>query len=154
MLNELIFFLRYFPENMTFVIGDYEFSGIRHRHSNNFPWIGRKAHQQYMDALGEQETIEAYREFLHWNREWTLEKIHIRFSWALVFLVISYALVIPTLIILALQALLPATVFLLVSIGSYIIHLLLRRRAAKLHFQMNFVRMLIESVMDNNSDIL
>ena len=151
MLNELIFFLRYFPENLNFVIGDFELSGLRHRHSSKFPWTGRKSRQQYMDALGERETNEAFREFLYWNREWTLEKIHIRFTWALVFQVISYVLLIPVLVILALQVLLPAVVFLMISIGSYIMHLLLRRKVAKLHFQMNFVRMLLESVMEQGN---
>ena len=152
MLNELLLFLRYFPENMTFEIGDFALSGIRYRHSNNFPWKGRKSHDQYMAALGEKETIEAYREFLRWNRAWTLEKIHIRFSWALVFLVISYVLFIPIIFILALQVLLPAAVFLVISFGSYITHLLLCKKAAELHFEMIFVRMLIESVMESITD--
>ena len=152
MLNELIFFLRYFPENMTFVIGDFELTGLRHRHSSKFPWTGRKSRQQYMDALGAQETYDAYREFLYWNREWTLEKIHIRFTWALVLQIIACVLFIPVIVILALQTLLPATVFLAISIGSYSMHLLLLRKVAKLHFQMNFVRMLIESVMDQGNE--
>ncbi|MCF8225990.1 MAG: hypothetical protein K9J30_08935 [Bacteroidales bacterium] len=152
MLNELIFFLRYFPENIIFVIGDFEFNGLRHRHSRKFQWTGRKSRQQYMDALGERETNEAYREFLYWNREWTLESIHIRFSWALVFQVIACMLLIPVIIILAMQALLPAAVFLMISIGSYSMYLLLRRKVAKLHFQMNFVRMLIESVMEQGNE--
>lgn len=148
MLNELIFFLQNFPENMIFRIGEFEFSGTRYRHSDRFPWKGRRDHTRYMDELGSKETVEADREFLHWNREWTLEQIHIRFSWALLFRVMSFALLLPVLVILALPAVLPSAVFMGISLTCYITYLLLWRKAGKLHSQMIFMKMLIEVVIE------
>jgi hypothetical protein len=95
MLEEIVLFLMHFPHNMCFRIGDHEFAGTRYRHIGHFPWKGPKSHYRYMDDLAKQETFMADLEFLHWNREWTLEQIHMRFSWALVFSVISCALQVP-----------------------------------------------------------
>lgn len=153
MLEQILQFLRYFPHNMEFHIGERVFSGVRFRHGTHFPWHSRRSRNEWFEKVSTLETLEDDRAFKHWLSEWMLEQIHIRFSIALVFSVISHVLLLPLTTGLAAGSLLPAAIAALLSLSAYITHLLLRRAAVKLNTSLRFTIMLIDALIDQEYGI-
>ena len=73
MIDRIISFIMYFPDNLHFHFGDYEFFGLCLRRELEFPWVNRKGRNLFLNELLEHENEEDYCRFIYWYEKWQLE---------------------------------------------------------------------------------
>ena len=81
MIDKIISFITYFPANLRFFIGEYEFNGLCLKPRVDFPWEGRKERNRFLNNLADEENGGDLDRFVYWTEEWNLEIIHQRFTW-------------------------------------------------------------------------
>lgn len=149
MIDRFLSFIIYFPANLYFYIGEYEFYGLCLTSGDNFPWTSRKERNIFLDELAEREDAEGMDRFLYWYKEWYLNRIHRRFSWRFILHMLSYCAVFFSLLAVLGQSV-PAVIatvsFTLILLAA---KFLTHRSISRLYFNLNLVRLAVDMLREN-----
>lgn len=143
MIDRFISFVTYFPSNLRFYIGDYEFLGLRLKYEKRYPWGSRKERNRFFIELTENHTDDDLDTYLYWNEKWHLEIFHRRFTLVFVFHLSAYCSVL--FLLLAFLADTNAGMILAGSLvsGLLLTKYLIHRSIRKLYFNMNMLEMFL-----------
>lgn len=146
MIDRIISFITYFPGNLHFYIGEYEFNGLCLQPRTDFPWSSKRERNKFLEDIAESDEVEEMDRLLYWSGEWQLEVIHQRFSWAFMLGVMMCFWLIIGLLAWVGGAGPVSLFFLMVSFGSLIGHYFLRRSVGKWYFRWHFTKMIVNAV--------
>lgn len=143
MIDRFISFVTYFPSNLRFYIGDYEFFGLRLRSRDGYPWGSRKERNRFFIELTENTTDENLDKYLYWNEQWHLDLFHRRFTLEFAFQISAYVSVLFLFL-----AYLTNSNVVMISAGALVSGLLLTKylihqSIRKLYFNLNMLEMLL-----------
>lgn len=143
MIDRFISFVTYFPSNLRFYIGDYEFFGLRLKFEDRFPWGSRKERNRFFIQLTESNTDEDLDKYLYWNEQWHLDLFHRRFTLEFAFQISAYVSV-----LFLFSAFLTDSMIGMISAGTLVSGLLLSKylihqSIRKLYFNLNMLEMLL-----------
>ena len=149
MIDRFISFIVYFPANLHFYIGEYEFYGLCLKPGDNFPWSNRKERNVFLNELAEREDAEGMDRFLYWYKAWYLNRFHRRFSWRFILHILCYCALFFCILALLAQSftVLLATVSctLMLLTAKFLTH----RSISRLYFNLNMVRLAVDMLRQN-----
>lgn len=149
MIDRIISFITYFPENLCFHIGEYEFYGLCLKPGDHFPWASRKERSLFLDELAGSERVEDLDKFIHWNKKWYLNRFHRRFTWSYIFQVLSYCTIFLCFPAFFAQSKAGLIVFAALALCFMLAKFLSYKSISRLHFNLNMTRMAVDMLKQN-----
>jgi hypothetical protein len=149
MIDKLISFVTYFPENLCFHIGEYEFYGLCLKRGYEFPWDNRKERNHYLNELVENENVEDYQRFVYWYEQWYLERFHRKFSYRFILHMLCYCF-----LFFCLPAFITSSITWMIMFASCVLILLLaiffiQKNMSRLYYRLSLTRMAVDMLIKN-----
>jgi len=96
----IIYLLEELFGKVVFVIGEYQFEGIRPVKYIEFPWKNNNEMKEYIKGLEAENTPYSYKKFIYWEEQRNYQKMHIIFSRSFLCLVAGIFLLFLSIILL------------------------------------------------------
>jgi len=149
MIDRIISFITYFPENLRFYIEEYEFFGLCLKPGDSFPWGNKKERNVYLDELVESEKGEELDRFLYWYEAWYLFRFHRKFSLGFIIHLLCYCALFfcfPAIFAKSIAALLMGVILVLVLL---LVKFLNHRSISRLYFRLGMTKMAVDILKQN-----
>ena len=149
MIDRIINFITYFPANLRFYIGEYEFFGFCLKSGDTFPWGSKKERNLFLNELAESDEEDELDRFLYWYKEWLLTCFHMRFSWGYIFQILSYGCLFLCLLI-AITGSFPGMLAgALLVLVFMLIKYLCNKSISRLYFRLEMTRMAVDILKED-----
>lgn len=144
MIDRIINFIIFFPANLRFYIGEYEFFGFCLKPGDNFPWGNKRERNIFLNELADNEEEEELDRFLYWYKEWLLTCFHMRFTWAFVFHSLSYGCLFLSLVFVIAGSVPGMFAGALVVLVFLFAKYLCNKSISRLYFRLNMTKMAVD----------
>jgi hypothetical protein len=127
----LIYLLEELFGKVVFVIGEYQFEGIRPLKYIEFPWKNNNEMKEYIKGLEEENTPYSYKKFLYWEEQRHYQKMHILISRSYLYLGLGLIMLVLSTIIIFINNGSPSLTIIGGSIFMFLLSIFLRVRLKK-----------------------